>query len=246
MATVRPWQTNLARILTLLALVTPWLGGCPKEEPSRATPPPPVAVAPLPAPPPPKAVDPGAKHAAPSTQIATVDRILESLEWGNIAFNAPQSMNLKESAQIQLLLSLEESIEDLRKTLTQAGEKEGARIRVSDRMEARLTGPNFQIAAITPEEQAITSKGVTEWKWEVKPASGGRHHLHLTLTALFDVDGNSTRRAIRTFDKTIEVEVTWSDQTSQFVANNWQWLWAAILVPLIGWLWKGRKSHADR
>ena len=189
---------------------------------------------------------PAAPSALPPTQISTVDRILDSFAQANIAFNAPPSMNLRESAQIQLLLSLERSIEDLRKTLTQAGDKEGAQIRVSDRMEARLTGQNFQITAVTPEEQAISSKDVTEWKWEVKPTTPGRHSLHLTLTALFAVDGNSTRRAIRTFDKTIEVDVTWSQQISGFVLNNWQWLWAAILVPLIGWLWKRRMSRGAR
>ena len=102
---------------------------------------------------------------------------------------------------------------------------------------------SFSSTAITPEEQAITSAGVTEWKWEVKPTTRGRHYLHLTLTALFHVDGAPTRRALRTFDKIIEVEVTWGQQASEFLGNNWQWLWAAILIPLAGWLWKKWKNR---
>jgi hypothetical protein len=74
-----------------------------------------------------------------------IDRILESMGWGNIAFNAPSSMNLRDLAQIQLLLSLEQSVEELRDMVTAAGEKEGARIRVSNWMEARLSGLSFQI-----------------------------------------------------------------------------------------------------
>lgn len=224
------------RILTLLALVVPWLGGCDRQDLSSSTPPsaPPPITAEVP-----RDVEKEGRHAL----IAAVDRILDSLAQANIAFNAPASMNLTESTQIHLLLSLEQSIEDLHKALTQAGDKQGAQIRVAERMEAHLTGQNFRITAITPEEQAITSKGVTEWEWEVKPTTPGRHNLHLTLTALFAVDGNSTRRSIRTFDKTIEVEITWSQQISEFVINNWQWLWAAILLPLIGWLWKRRKGH---
>jgi len=198
-----------------------------------------------------KAAGPAAPAAAtPSesrlTPIAAVDRILDSLARANIAFNAPETINLAASAQIQLLLSLEQSIDDLRNALTQPGEKEGAQIRVSDRMEAHLTGQNFQITAITPGEQAITSIGTTEWKWEVKPVTPGRHGLHLTLTALFEVDGKSTRRAIRTFDKTIAVDVTLSQQFSGFVARNWQWLWTALLVPLVVWLVKKRKSRGAR
>lgn len=190
-----------------------------------------------------------AKHTPfPSSQssLLRIDRILESLELGNIAFNAPTSMNLEDLAQIQLLLGLEQSIEDLSKMVTVAGEKEGACIRISDRMEARLSGTSFQITAITPEEQAIPSKGVTEWKWEVKPTNPGRHQLHLTLTALFNVDGISTRRAIRTFDKTIEVEVRWGQRISGFISENWQWLWAVILAPVAGWIWNRLKKRLAR
>lgn len=242
-----PWLRTLVRILTLLVLFMPWLEGCNRQDSGSSAPPPTTPVmdqrfnkaARSPTAAPGLATPPETRL----TQIFTVDRILDSLARANIAFNAPPSINLTSSAQIQLLLSLEQSIEALRKTLTQAGDKEGAQIRISDRMEAHLIGQNFQIMAITPEEQAITSKGVTEWKWEVKPTILGRHSLHLTLTALFVVDGNSTRRAIRTFDKTIEVEVTWPQRISGFVFNNWQWLWGAGLAPLVVWLWKRRKSR---
>jgi hypothetical protein len=182
---------------------------------------------------------------APSPEL-TVDRILEAMAVGNIAFNAPWSLNLKDTAQIQLLLSLEQSVEELRGAVTAEGEREGHQVRVSNRMEARLSGADFQITAITPEDQAITSRGVTEWKWEVKPVTRGPHHLHLTLTAVFEVDGTSTRRAIRTYDKVIGVEVTPGQQASEFLAKNWQWLWAAILIPLGGWLWKRWKNRGAR
>ena len=173
-----------------------------------------------------------------------VDRILESLKLGTIAFNAPSSMNLKDLAQIQLLLSMEKSIEELSDMVTAAGEKEATRIRVSNRMEAHLSGAGFQITAVTPEEQAITSKGNTEWKWEVKPVNPGLHLLHLTLTAIFNVDNTSMRRAIRTYDKTIEVEVTWDQRVSGFIGKNWQWLWATLLIPIAGFLWRMCKGRA--
>lgn len=160
------------------------------------------------------------------------------MDWANIAFNSPQRMNLNETAQIQLLLSLQQPIDELRNAITAAGEREGATVRVSNRMEARLSGPNFQITAITTEEQAIGSIDTVEWKWEIKPTVSGRHNLHLTLTALFTVDGAASRRAVRTFDKTIEVDVTAGQWASDFFGKNWQWLWAAIFLPIAGWVWK--------
>lgn len=175
-----------------------------------------------------------------SNHLSAIDRLLERLEFGNIAFNAPRSMNLHETATIQLVLGLSRPTDELKRMIEAEGEKEGARIRVSDRMEARLSGPNFTITAITPEVQAVSRNKITDWKWEVAPRARGAQKLHLTLSALLNVDGTSTPRAIRTFDKVIEVEVPWPQRIGSFFRDNWQWLWAAILVPITGWLWKRR------
>lgn len=156
--------------------------------------------------------------------------------------NAPHVINIDDTAIIQLLLGLATSTDELKQMIEAAGEKEGTRIRVSDRLEARLSGPNFAITAITPEVQAVTRTDVTEWKWKVQPRSKGLQHLHLTVSVLINVDDASTPRVIGTFDKEIEVKVTFGSQISSFLKSNWQWLWAAILVPVSGWLWKRKRE----
>jgi hypothetical protein len=165
------------------------------------------------------------------------------MAWGNISFNSPEKINLNDTPQIQLLLSLQKSIDELRAEITAAGVREGATIRVSNRMEARLTGPNFRITAITPEEQAVGSTGTVEWKWQIAPTASGRHSLHLTLTAMLNVDGATTRSAIRTFDKVIDVQVTTGQWFTEFFKENWEWLWAAIFLPIAGWLWNRWRSR---
>ena len=232
----------LSRI-TLFALTLSFAGCGKKEEP--------------PPPPPPAPAEPGAptggEPASPGPprglevipkigdRLDAIDRILETLESGNIAFNAPRLMNLQDTAIIQLLLDMRKTTDELKKMIEAKGEKEGARVRVSDRMEARLTGPNFSITAATPEIQPLSRNDVTTWKWEVKPTSEGRHNLHLTLSAILTVDGVTMLRAIRTFDKTIEVDVSFNQRVGSFVEKNWQWLWTVILVPLGGWWWARRK-----
>jgi len=171
-----------------------------------------------------------------------IDRLLDEMEFGTIAFNAPTNINIEDSHQIQLILSLAETVEKLKQSITEEGEKIGATIKVSDRMEAHLSGYMFQITAITPEIQAVSKSQPTEWKWEIHPKEDGKHNLHLTLTALLEIDGHSTPRAIRTFDQIIKVNVTTTQKIGLFFKSNWQWLWAAILIPVAGWLWKQRKN----
>jgi hypothetical protein len=173
------------------------------------------------------------------------DSLIKKLQSANIAFSAPPTMNLHDTVEIQLLLSLKTPIEQLKQEVEAAGAATGATVRVSDRMEARLSGSNFAITAITPEKQAVSSNEATKWTWEVKPGGIGHHSLHLTLTALLNIDGTSTQWAIRTFDATIDVEVAWREQVLSFFKKNWQWLWATLLVPIFGWLWNRRKAKGS-
>ncbi|MCK4792334.1 MAG: hypothetical protein KAV87_51870 [Desulfobacteraceae bacterium] len=178
--------------------------------------------------------------------LTDVDRILANLDYGNIAFNAPKNMNLYGTAVIELVLGVKKTIEELKGIVKAEGEKIGANIRISDRMEARLSGRNFSITAVTPETQAVSRTEVTEWKWEINPKKSGRHFLHLTLSVLLELEGSTTPRAIRTFDRIIEVNVTWYQSVSRFTQKNWQWLWAAILVPFVGWLWKRKRAASKK
>ena len=180
------------------------------------------------------------KDAKNSSSI--VDDLLDKMSVGNIAFNAPVNLNIAESARIQLILSPTKTIAQLKQSITEAGRKEGAEIKMNDRMEARLSGNMFTITEITPAIQAVSESGNTEWKWEIVPKESGLHSLDLTLNAFLTVGGISTPRTIKTYSKTIEVNVTTVQKIEGFVSNNWQWLWAAVLVPIVGWLWKKKSS----
>jgi hypothetical protein len=171
----------------------------------------------------------------PGGTLDAVDRILASLELANMVFNAPRTLQLREVLVIQLLLSTAQSVEELQGMITAAGEREGARVRISNQMEARLSGRGFKIEAITPEVQAVGASELTEWKWIVEPTQAGPQLLHLSLSAHLHVEGQRVPRVIRTFEQSIEVHVTWPQRVTAFVASNWQWLWTAILVPVIGW-----------
>ena len=58
-------------------------------------------------------------------------------------------MDINDSPQIQLILSLAETFDKPKQSIVEKGESVGATIRISERMEARLTGYMFQISNIS-------------------------------------------------------------------------------------------------
>jgi hypothetical protein len=163
------------------------------------------------------------------------------MQLANLAFNVPKAIHLGSTAEIQLFISAEQTIRQLRAKIRAVGAKEGATIQVAPRMEARLTGLGFKIEANTPEVQAVGGSGATTWTWEIQPAEQGSRRLHLTVSALITVEGKETSRTIETFDRVINIRVTFMDRVSSFAGRNWTWLWSAILIPLAGYLWRRRR-----
>lgn len=206
---------------------------------------------PSPPAPPPPAPPPPAPRPSPSRLRDDIDEIVRQLPVASIAFNAPTTLGLSESTEIQLLLSLREPVSKLKPQLTEAGRKEGARIQVSDEVEARLTGLGFRIEAITPETQVVRQSATSRWRWDVEATETGSQQLHLTVSALVAVDGQGTPAAIRTFDRDIDVNVTLGQRVVD-VATEYSKVWAAALVPLAGLVggllwrrWKRGRRRAE-
>ncbi len=76
-------------------------------------------------------------------------------------------MNIEDTGTIKLKLGLGTEISDLKKLIESEGIKEGFKIKVAERMEARLSGQNFWITAITPEVQG----GVPERNYHLELGS---------------------------------------------------------------------------
>ncbi len=188
---------------------------------------------------------------ADTQTFSEIDRILRELPIGNIAFHVPPEMEFEKTYVIPLLLSSIKSVEELEEELRERTKGtpslQGAEIKISERMEARLTGQNFQIEAIGPEVQLISGEEDTEWNWDVKPVVGGTQILHLTLSLVLTVNGDSVPRVVRTFDREIKVQVTFRQLVEGFFRGNWRWLWVVVLGPLAAWgyrRWKKKKNQA--
>jgi hypothetical protein len=178
-----------------------------------------------------------------------VDRILESLTLGSIAYNTPSSMVCDESTKIQLVLSPRATIEALKQKINGLGQTVAEHIRVADVMEVRLHGKAFETHALRPERQAISGANETEWLWEITAREPGNQELHLVVSAVLNVNGREGSRVLKVYDRTIEVHVTISHLAGTFVASNWPWLvgaGAATGAIAITWLVRRRRSREAR
>jgi hypothetical protein len=180
----------------------------------------------------------------PGVDGGDIDEAVAALEPANIAFNTPTELRLEEQEVVRLLVSRDETIEELQEQIDDAvGDVEGATIKVSDVMIASLTGLDFDIERTSDARQPVLSTGVTMWGWSVEPTESGTQSLHLTLTALLDVDGKEETFTVKTFDRTWTVVVPWPDRVTGFAGENWQWLWTAIFLPLAAVVWRRLRTR---
>ena len=178
----------------------------------------------------------------PEASLRVVNEIVKNLEWGNIAFDTPKKLKYGESKVVKLLLSPNKSRYGLWSLMKNHEQAELARIQVSNRMEADLSGQGFKIEALVPEEQAVYGDKATYWKWEVTPTKDGDQTLHLAISAIINVSDNQVPLVVQTFSKIIKVEISPAQRVSIFVSSNWQWMWASILIPLSPFIWKWHKQ----
>jgi hypothetical protein len=126
-----------------------------------------------------------------------------------------------------------------------------AEIRCSAVAQARLTGQQFQISAISTEEQLVLPHKTT-WEWEVTPKAEGTYPIYLSIDAIVTYGdgqvGHSTKKAtVKTFERSVLVRVPRLDRVKEFSAENWQWLWTAVAVPVAGWFWvRFRRRRANQ
>jgi hypothetical protein len=189
---------------------------------------------PLPAPPPPELSE-------------IVENELKKLSPGQILFNVPQEMivGIKERVEVRITKTI---TEDLAKGLKGRGLPQIEEIRVNTLMGVRLNGDNFDIKALSHEEQIVAGEGFTQWAWDVTPLESGIQSLLLTVTVRIKIPNyGEERKDYPVFERKINVKVNPPYTIKKFIRSYWQWIITTIIGSgVIGWLvkklWKSRKK----
>ncbi len=176
-----------------------------------------------------------------------VENELKKLSPGQILFNVPQEMKvgIKERVEVRITKTI---TEDLAKGLKGHGLPQIEEIRVNTLMGVRLNGDNFDIKALSHEEQIVAGEGFTQWAWDVTPLESGIQSLLLTVTVRIKIPNyGEERKDYPVFERKINVKVNPPYTIKKFIRSYWQWIITTIIGSgVIGWLvkklWKSRKK----
>ncbi len=130
---------------------------------------------------------------------------LENLQEGILAFNVPPAMRVGETRVVQLVVRFGRD-SGIGRAVTEPGAVETAPVKVASAMEAKLSGSDsVEIAAVTPEEQLMSRREITEWRWNVTPRREGTHRLQLAVSAIVRVQATEKRRTLKVYSREIDV-----------------------------------------
>jgi hypothetical protein len=174
-----------------------------------------------------------------------VQKELERLSEGLIAYNPPTEMTVDKTERVEVRISM-----DMAASMTTGLKGRGTPvvepIHASCFMKVRLVGEAFDIVAFSSEEQIVPAQGYTEWAWDVTPTESGTRTLSLIVTALVKAPGAEGKKDLPIIERQIDVNVNPGFMVSSFFVNNRAWIFTAVLLPLgaaLGrWLWKRQQT----
>jgi hypothetical protein len=182
------------------------------------------------------------------------DSLRDQLRAADIAFNAPDSMMFRQTARIELALAPQSSGVAPESRLSEGLSGEIVTVEGVDyalRMQATLSGQDFEIQPDGPVARTILADRPTTWDWTVRPLTHGPDKpLTLRLEAVIERDGERLPPVeIETFSATILVEVTTWDRVVE-AAKELSPLHATLVavggtaIGVLSWLWRLRRKPA--
>ena len=141
--------------------------------------------------------------AAPAPQQSRAAAFLETLQTVPVAHETPKSAEYKRAFDVTLAIDAtgDDTAVD---ALPGRGNIVTGEAKVSDRVEARVSGANFEIVPMSPATQSLSPLTENVWRWSVMPLSAGDHDL---VFEIYAIDQDSVV-PLRTFRDTVTVQVS--------------------------------------
>lgn len=180
-----------------------------------------------------------------NTNINHDDSFVDQLKTANMVMTIPESANINDSVRVELIINAEKEIEKLKQDLTEKGKIYDNTITVSKLVHVNLTAPAFKVENVSPERQILSSVDNTTWLWTLKPSSVGIHNIDVTVTAIVFVKDKEVEHHIKTFKRSVAIEITNTQLITAWLSKYWQWILSTIILPLGIWLYKSKKKSEE-
>ncbi|OAI43387.1 hypothetical protein AYO38_10840 [bacterium SCGC AG-212-C10] len=160
---------------------------------------------------------------------------------GSIVYNPPETMNLGEASRVEVRIApASVGSSALKDRLEGLGEPVIEPIQTTLLMRVEMRGANFDIVQLSSTEQIITDTEPTSWLFDVTPRKRGRLKLIITADAVIELPGRgSGTLSLPPFERTVRVDVQWSESVADFVRGSWGWTSSSAIAVaglVLGWL----------
>ncbi len=110
---------------------------------------------------------------------------------------------------------------------------------VSTTMKMSLTSADFDITALSSEEQIVAGDTPTTWEWQIVPKHSGTLSLHLAAV----VELEKASRDFTTIDRNVAVQVDPVNAAESFFQANTVWALGVIGAAIASiWAWFKKKK----
>jgi uncharacterized protein YegL len=174
---------------------------------------------------------------APLENSSTIDAELKKLTSGKVIFDTPYCMKVGITERVSVRIA-KTITQDFLEGLAYRQEAKIENVRISRYMTVSLKGDDFKIEALGNEEQIIEDNDFTQWDWKILPLKGGNRKLWVSITIQVEAENEQARKTLPVLEKEIPVKINPFYSANTFVSQNWQWLIASAIIPVVGLLLK--------
>jgi len=172
----------------------------------------------------------------------SIDSKLEKLPEGSAIVTAPSEVMQYKEFDVSLRLAKKELAELMNYSKLPGTTVEGiASVRMSPRMKAEFVGGDFTIIGQGIQEQAVTLKNDTVWRWRAYSIRPGVRTFKVLLHTLVIIDGNETPKTLDVGEAIVTIKVN----PAEFALRNWQWIVSVIVLPIIAWVVKQQLDNKN-
>ena len=194
---------------------------------------------------------PPAQDDNPQIMVQRIDAYFDSLKTAAYTFNPPSPIQVSKPVTVHFWLDPQATpaalAEELKKRVPHdAAQVEFGNTKWSPKMRASLIGSqDFEVKAVDPEEQLVSSTQRTTWSWDIIPLHPGEKLLlHLRLAVVLPPELGPPK-TVTTIDREINVEVTWWWLFDHNFEKYWKWLLGGlggVIASVVAWWWKSKHT----